>query len=217
MKYELINEGRTPYGGGYVINRPELGMVGKGRTFARLMNDVIAYRKANGQHIGLSFRDDLTALVCEQYPKECEPVAIDGLPRRKPARIGLRDLLMGTEVCLSVAAARIKAWLGVGKSPIVDEVEAERRAAICANCRYNGPIQMACGGGCPELKAMVESLIGKRSTSQDGKLNNCGICKCYLSAAVWVDVEMQLEPLDAETVAQFGRIPWCWKKRTTTP
>ena len=81
MKMRLKAIGRVPYGGGFKINRPDLGMVGTGTAFDMLDRNVRAYRKANGIPTGLGFSEELEQQISELYPDEAEMVDPD-LPRQ---------------------------------------------------------------------------------------------------------------------------------------
>lgn len=94
-----------------------------------------------------------------------------------------------------------------GAQPVEQE-EAERRAAICADCPRNIPIP-PCQLCRSTVNLVGHWLIGKH-TSKDEELKGCGVCGCSLATSVWVPVEPQREAL---TVDQKKILPQrCWKK-----
>jgi hypothetical protein len=192
----------VPYGGQYVINRSDLGFVGSGSTFDMLENSVKAYRKANGIPIGIGFLQELESAVCDLYPAECEE-SDPNLPPDRPRRLRLNDVIVGSKTMLNF-------WLA--GNPIVSQEEMERRVNICVSCKYNVQFPKSCGGGCGELKELVLSIVGNRATPRSSELNSCAICACFLEAAVWLPVDIQVKALSDAQRAQFSHVPWCWKK-----
>ncbi len=191
-----------PYGGTYELNRPDLGLVGKGTTWEMVRNRIMDYRKANGIPIGLGFDDELEQAICRQYPAECE--FVDGT-RPRMRSLGLGDIVTGTRVMLS---------LKLSGSPLVDRPEAERRAKICQDCVWNQTFSKPCGGICQELLDIVKSIVGSQGTQYDMNLKSCNICACLLQAAIWVPLNIQVPPLSEDQKAQFESVPACWKKQS---
>ncbi len=69
----------------------------------------------------------------------------------------------------------------------VSQVEAERRAAICANCPMNRPDNSICVGCF--LGSLLKSAISVAtgwSSSRDSELHSCGTCGCKLSLKIWI-------------------------------
>lgn len=195
----LLQGNRVPYGGEYRINRPDLGMVGTGYIFDVLLESVRSYRKANGIPIGLGFVDEVEKVICEQMPDECEEHN-GKMPLRKRT---LSDIIAGSRVMLS------HWWNG---RKLVTREESERRARICVSCPMNQTFVKSCTGICPELKQVVTSIVDAQGTQYDINLHSCQICGCYLSAAIWVPLDVQLNPLPEEQKEQFENVPNCWKK-----
>jgi len=200
MIIRLKAKNRVPYGGQYEIVDPLTGYRGRGK-FSLLVNELKEARKANGFPIGLDFEREVEGWVCEQYPQECEEHN-PAIPRR-PRSLTTSDVIRGTTVMLAH-------WLA-GR-PIETREEAERRASICAGCRYNVPIQSRCGGICAELSNIVERVVGGKGTSMDGALHSCFICGCHLRAAVWTTLDVQCKAVDGHMQSQFASVPNCWKQ-----
>ena len=189
------------------INRPDLGFVGEGYIFDVLKEECANYRRANGIPIGLGFEDELENALAEKYLESC-PKAFTTDDPRAPLRIkslGWADVLHGTQVMVQFIAA--------GK-PVVSHEEAERRAAICGRCRFNVQFAKPCGGVCGELKAIVKAIVGDQKVSNYEKLNSCFICRCFLEAAVWLPLDIQVKPLTEFQKGHFERVQDCWKKES---
>lgn len=202
----LIHHNRIPYGGGYSIDRRDLGMVGEGTTFDMLVARVSKYRKVNGIPIGLGFESELESVVCDKYPVECRET--DQTIPPAPRTISYRELLTGTMVMVSMLKA--------GR-PLVSQEEANRRAGICRKCIQQVEFTKPCGGLCPELKRIVTTIVGVQKIAEYGDLKSCNICGCYLTAAIWIPLEIQIQPLPDHVKMQFEKIPHCWKKQSLIP
>lgn len=203
MKKRLIADMRPPYGGEYQINRPDLGMVGRGYIFPVLVKSVIEYRKANSIPVGLGFEDELEQLVCQQYSKECEDQD-EAKVRKRP--FTLSDIIAGTRVMFSH-------WMNDRK--LVSREVAESRADKCVSCPHNEKFVKSCSGICPELSAIVSVITNHQGTNRDYRLHQCNICGCFLQSAIWMDLESQLKPLTDEQREAFTKVPNCWKVPTS--
>lgn len=193
----------VPYGGMFVLNDTQNGLVGSATAFDGLLRAVREWRKANGLQNGLGLEDMVEQAVCAKYPQECEQVSPLLPNRRKVFSFG--EVIQGTRVMVTHKLAG---------SPLVSDEEANRRAAICAGCPNNISFQMPCGGRCGELETVVNAIIGSRKTKHDGELRQCAICRCYLSAAVYVPLDIQWKVLTNEQKAQFQHAAEtisCWK------
>lgn len=93
----------------------------------------------------------------------------------------------------------------------VDQVEADRRGAICANCIYN-VTPGGCGGcsGSGVAAATVGLLVGERKTAADAKLQSCQFCGCFNKAQVWFPLPDLQGAMSAELRSQLPDN--CWKK-----
>jgi len=135
------------------------------------------------------------------HPVECMDV---DPARPKKRRLGLDDVLRGARVLLEFK---------LGGSQLVDQAEAERRAAICAACHMNSGWQRPCSV-CQELGDLVRSITGGRSTSKDDRLFSCHVCACALKAAVHLPLETQCLGVTEEMRREFAYmkdIAGCWK------
>lgn len=185
----------------YRLNRPDLGMVGRGYNFLTLIQSVRDYRQANAIPTGLEFEKELEQVVCKQHPDACEGTDLS-IPL-KPRDLAWKDVVYGTQVMAKFVAS--------GR-PLVSEAETTIRSNVCAECPMNVQFSKPCGGVCGVLKDIVTSIVGEENISKDPRLNACFVCGCFLNAAVRLPLDMQIGPLDGETRARFEQVPNCWKK-----
>lgn len=192
----------VPFGGLYQLNLPDKGMVGRGTALGMLLDNIKAYRRANGIPIGLDFENEVEAEVCKFYPQECFDCS--PLVPNTAIRLSIDDVVAGTKTMLRFKLAG---------SPLVDQAEADRRAAICSKCAYNGQITTPCSG-CDAIKKAVISLIGDVKTAYDDRLQSCMICHCFNAAAVWLPLEIQSQSWREIQKQQFQAAKEsnsCWK------
>ena len=200
MKLRLSNRFIIPYGGLFVVNRPDLGVVGRGLQFHNLVESARAWRVANSMPIGVAFEEEVEQAACLTYPAECE--SAEGKLIR-PRNLQLSDVVIGTKTMLRFKLAG---------SHLVSNEEAVRRAEICSKCPYNVTFSKPCSGLCSQLKDLVSDIIGHHGTPYDAQLKSCGICHCFLQAAVWIPNAIGVPSLPNEQKEQFEMIPHCWKK-----
>jgi hypothetical protein len=200
MPNRLIAPSRIPYGGQYVLNLPERGMVGHGNNFEALLRSIKEWRRANSVPIGLGFDDEVEQAVCEKYAVECQAP-----PHGKPRviRLSLSNVLQGTKVLLAFKLAG---------SPYVDQSEAERRASICAICPMNVDYAKPCGGNCGGLKEIVTTIVGGRKTSLNDRLKACSICGCVNAAHLLIPLDILAKGVTPEQQVQFSQVQNCWKQ-----
>lgn len=102
-------------------------------------------------------------------------------------------------------------------SPLVDQAEAERRAAICARCPMNVSIRLCLTcRGMEGIKELVHRVVGSNTTSSDADLQGCRICSCQTRTIVWIKPDILAKGF---TETQRARTPsHCWKlNMTETP
>jgi hypothetical protein len=93
-------------------------------------------------------------------------------------------------------------WVAGGRK-LVEQDEAERRAAICATCPKNVDLHVACPS-CVKLDALIAETKGDRATSLDASLRNCEVCRCHNSTAVFF-------PLESMSNKGLNFPDHCWK------
>jgi len=177
-------------------------------TFEGLIDKISHVRGAVGAVSGLDLRTEVENWICQEHPEDCTEVDMN-VPRRR--KLNLSDVIRGTRVMVAFKMAG---------SPLVERIEAERRGAICQHCEFNQFYAKPCTGWCPELSAVISSIVGHQGTYYDQYLNACSICGCMLPAAIWVTLEIQDKGLTDEMREQFkrvtvmmptGRSVPCWK------
>lgn len=199
MELCIQERSSPPYGGEWILNRPDIGIVGKGYIFDVLVDNCRQWRIANGVPVGLGFRQEVEKACCEAKPDHCVPCD----PVLHPRRLTFSDVMTGTQTMLSFMLAG---------SPLVTAAEAEKRAAICAKCQFNVQFSTPCGGVCDSLKKMVRAIVGPATTSHDAELKSCYFCGCYLQSAVWLPTDLQLKPLTDAQRSKLASVKLCWKK-----
>ena len=194
---------QPPYGGKWILNHPEKGMVGSGYIYDVLRKSVVEYRKANNIPVGLGLDDEIEQALCEDSPEACADAS-----KVAPHRLEFEDVLRGARVMLELVLS------GGG---LVSQEESERRAAICANCPNNQEFLKPCAGICEKLKQLVKKIIGAAKTNLDDDKKACRICSCFTNAHIWIPLDildkgitdsMREKFLDAKEKYN------CWKIKT---
>jgi hypothetical protein len=165
------------------------------------MAKATASRRANGVPVGVDFENEVESWAVLAHPDEAE-VWDPEMPKK--IRLGLDDILRGTRVLLAFKLAG---------SPLVPREEAERRAGICSRCYMNQGFSRPCAT-CGGLDELVRSLVGNQRTSQDDKLQACGVCHCMNKAQVWLPLEILAKGVTEEMKNQFAKmaeLTGCWK------
>jgi hypothetical protein len=208
LKPRLRARGGIPYGGEFKLNLPDLGFVGSGTTFDMLMTNIRKWRFANGLANGLGLEEEVERELCKLYPAEC--VETD-------SRVPQRETL---DVSAVIQGTKVMARHKLSGLPLVSQEEADRRAAVCVRCPSNMDFRKPCAGICGELKDLVMSMVGHRTTPHGERLKSCQICACFISAAVWLPLDVQLADLTEEQKAQFqfaSDTVGCWKWKPVEP
>ena len=201
MTIELCLRERSapPYGGLWELHRPDIGIVGTGYIFDVLVDNCRTWRVANAIPVGLGFEYEVQKACCEAKPDHCRPCD----PVLHPRTLTFSDVFAGTQTMFRHILAG---------SPLVPEVEAERRAEICSRCPFNVSFSTPCNGICESLKKMVKAITGSATTSRNASLRSCFFCGCFLQSAVWLPLAIQLKPLSQEQKDKLKSVGECWKK-----
>lgn len=203
MKPRLISRILMPHGGRFYIEDPLTKHPIDGTTFDMVVNRAMDYRRANSIPIGLDFEEEIEAQVCRRYPDECEVnKRALGVSLVAP---GLYDVVRGSMVMINHKAHA---------SQLVSQEEATRRAGICYKCPLRAQMTLPCARCMSALENVVNTITGSHSTPFDEKLSACAICKCYLSASVWLPLDTQCIGVtdDMRERFAFARDNFnCWK------
>jgi hypothetical protein len=199
----LKQKGGVPYGGLWVINRPDKQIIARGLLFNNVLDSSIRWRQANGIPVGLGFEDEVEQCCCEEKPDEC----INTDPNKPVARnMTVTDVIVGTQTMMNIMNS---------SDPLVAREEAERRARICIACPWNRWFAKPCGGICGTLKELVSKITNNVGTQYDSQLHACNVCRCFLQSSIWVKNELQWPVLTESEKAQFLSVERCWKRPPT--
>jgi hypothetical protein len=208
----LKNPSHVP-GNGWLARQPETGTVIKGLSFVGLQREVEKYRLANKLPVDGNIRRQVEIQICDTMPEDeactkCRFLDEEDTKNPKHLRAWTK-----TKDDLWNFAIAVKGVIGAaltGKQLHVTQAEADRRAAICAQCKFNLPIGNC--RGCGALGSLHRELSGSLSTSKDSLLDNCGVCGCELPLKIWFTQEV-LGPI----MEKQGQTPeiypeWCWTR-----
>jgi hypothetical protein len=184
-------------------------------SYEDLINKLAEYRAVNGLLLG-NPQADIDNYICNTYPNMCgrTPPVDDENVDKIELSYGQPVVKSPRERSMQWAVNRIQ---GSGQIELVDQEEAERRAAICDGCpkkiQWNAPVE-----GCPgcdayvqEAESMLVKLRANKSVSVpiDGQL--CSIAGHDLQTAVWLE-----EPALRHRRNYTGKFPQhCWLNEFT--
>lgn len=192
----LLNPDLVPPEPHFAYRNPQSGHWSVSQTHDDWIKQEYEHRKGNGMDVPPNLRQIMEEQLCSTLPagwcEEFDPNRIEPLTRMHRG-----DVLEGMKVFAKWA---------VQKAPYVSQVEAERRADICSRCHLN--VQVL---GCSSCHAIADELTKKVSTSKDGNLIACAVCKCLLRAKVWFPLPI-LETVDNEW-KQKTYPKFCWLKK----
>jgi hypothetical protein len=203
MRPRLISRIISPNGGRIYVEDPLTKFPIEGTTFNMVYDRAVAYRRANSLPIGLDFEEEIEAQVCQRYPQECE-VNKRGLGVSLVAP-GLYDVARASAIMIKHK---------VDGSELVSQDEANRRAQICRACPLRAQMTLPCSRCFSALENVVGWITGGRGTPYDEKLSACGVCKCYISAAVWLPLSTQCLGVTEDMTEKFAFAREnfnCWK------
>ena len=110
----------------------------------------------------------------------CTGEELDGDIRTQ--RVTFKTLIGYTKAAASVGTSLVK-----GEDTYVAQAEADRRAAICLQCRYNTQVMCA---GCHGLIGFAQLFLCSREVVGQSGLGSCDVCGCFLSVSVWCSDEV---------------------------
>lgn len=191
--FKLINPGLVPVGGFHFVD-PDSGFEYSKpyRTFEELHDHVKSYRTQNRLHEIEDFRRIWENWICQEFgmEKSCCPVE-DNIARN-------------FEQYLSGAKAFVRRK--VSSEPLVDQAEAERRAATCVDCTKNQGNMGHRLGQMYTDRFMIHLTKGKR-TSLDAKLFTCSVCTCLMRPKVHFPASEVAESLGDTDIGRLHREP----------
>lgn len=180
--------------GGWRYIQPETKFEFSASTLRAVVRFVAEHRRSNRLPAG-DPSADIQNFVCAQLPAGSGNCMheLDGEDYALKTHFTMEDVKRFIQAAISA----------LGSRGLVEQPEAERRAAVCAACPLNTTV-----GGCWRCKGLADwlfRLIGARNTAHAGRLNQCGVCGCSIKAKIWL-------PLDvAQGVSEGYKFPsWCW-------
>lgn len=175
-------------------------------TFNDLVIAVMNYRIANELPVE-DVRREVEEWICRNTKAKCRPDRPSGPGSDR--KIGVADLWRFLKTMGN--------WL-VGAT-LVDQAEAERRAEICAGCRFNGDVSDGSCWGCSGILDKITAVIGDRGTRMGEALKNCQVCGCLNKIAVWAPLDVLKKssgelayPEDTGGRDKDGVAIPCWKR-----
>jgi hypothetical protein len=204
MRAHIITRINSPHGGAVYLKDPLTGFEVMGTTFNMAYDRLVNYRRANTIPIGLDFDDEIETQFCQRYPAECEVNKRTlGLSLVAP---GLWDVVRGSQLMLQHK---------IEGSQLVPQEEANRRAEICYKCPLRAQMTLPCARCTGVLESIVNVITGSHGTPFDEKLSCCSVCKCYISASVWLPLQTQCTAVTDEMRERFAFAKEtfnCWKQ-----
>jgi hypothetical protein len=160
-----------------------------------LVEDVRAHLKGNGLPVDPNLSLSMQEFWCREVSAEnCS----------EPANPNMKDTVAMAERFLRTAKAFV--FSGAEKVP---QEEAERRAAICADCPMNVTGNFCTSCFMRNMVASTVAMVSGWKTSKDDKLKACGVCSCDLKIKVHVPKDqMNYKELDGLWAEK------CWMRPT---
>jgi hypothetical protein len=205
IEYEYIDKSTSPPGG-WKIKVIQTGVEFKHYDYRSICNFYKNHCAANGIFLTPTWEEEFISEMCKQnthWGRLCVSVDMNKITRR---RLSLTSVLSFLNMMKTWAQSTLS-----GKAAFVSQEEAEKRAAICANCPMNTTLQFSCGACMGAVITLLSSVLGNRKTEQDNELGACLVCSCSLKAAVHVPLDVQREGLSEQIKQDFEKIKHCWK------
>ena len=158
--------------------------------FKTLIEAVHKHLKANDIPLPVDLERSMNEHACAQFPENCQELDPDA--ERK--------------VSLWMLAKKFfTAVISAATDGLVSQDEAERRAAICAECPNNKPTEVVICSGCWSANFVREAAekLSTRHTSLDNKLDTCSLCQYRNRLKVHVKREVM-----QDKDIQWPQ--WCW-------
>ena len=190
----------VPYGGVWWFDHRDIGIRIQANDLNDLWHQARQVHLSNNLPLGVAYKKLWLEWLCEDMPREC--VECGG-----QQRLTVSDMFRGTMTL-------VRHW--ANGADLESQETAEARAAVCVDCRYNVAMEVPyVRSGCCGSKVLSETMrlaIGAKKTSLNDRLNSCGICHCYLPAAVFTPLTVQCPEVTSDMRDMFKTVPNCWKK-----
>ena len=161
-------------------------------NFNQLVDAVKRHMEANDVPIPITLEREMNEAACLEHPDQCSDVDPDA-----ERKISLFYL----------AKKFFTAVISAATQGLVDQSEAERRAAICVECPNNKPTEVVICSGCWSANFVREAAekLSTRHTSLDNKLDTCSLCQCRNLLKVHVQREAMADK-------SIDWPSWCWMR-----
>jgi hypothetical protein len=192
----IPKEGIIPPGGHHFI---ENGQRLDGDSFKGVAEQLLRYRIANKIPVGQPL-NEVNEYVCSNWPHFCLQQAPEVQYR------------LSSEPTFTIAVLHWMTTLWQRQSltptPLVSDTEAQRRAAICKECRFQKDWSDYGCGSCVE-GVRQRSFVFRAGRETVSKVTGCGILKQENSAAVFAAIAS----LPEATAEEREKLPSnCWRK-----
>jgi len=191
-----ITDTSTSPPGEWKWTEPSTGYTIRARAYSEFLRLVYNHRLGNlGLDIGEGWKERFEDDWCKQNNLDGTPFCEDGTyyAPSEDRPLHWSDVVRFLHSMLQ--------WLSGGRK-LVEQDEAERRAAICATCPMNTQLDVSCPG-CVKLGQLIAETKGNRSSSIDDKLHVCRVCRCELKTKIWF-------PQEAIAKKGLDFPPNCW-------
>lgn len=169
---------------------PDTGFLYQAENREALFNRIVSYREQNKLTPILYLEEVLEHYLCE-LPENCAKCT------EEPLRRGLYQYLRGGIALIEN--------LYYGKKNLIEQEQADARAAICVSCPQNVFPDKTDFLLWSDL--IAEASTGGRKSSLHDKLGNCNACSCCLRAKVFFKGPFKL------TASELAKMPsFCWQK-----
>lgn len=208
-----LNNPHTQPPGGYRYLIKETGKSFRAATMDALREQLGTHCRIHA--LPLPSREEIEAQICFELGSDASQWCQDqfGLPAQADAGapdcagLSVVNVKQGTLTLLHTALSGRR----------VESLEAEHRAQVCSTCTQNRDVPGCRGCAAESLKNLVEQIRGNRVTSLDGALKVCCVCGCFLTAKVWIPLDILLAHTPAPQLERFRtKASWCWMLEENT-
>ncbi len=184
--------------GGFRYTDPDTGFTTSASTHYDWVANSKAHRQANNLPLPLDFQARVEDQLCGIIPPEyCDREPGD--VKWVDTKFGWNDFIEGMKV--------FGRW-ALEDAPLVQQEEADRRAAICTSCPLN--VDVSGCSTCHKLASAITGAVAKRVSAHNDYLRACAICRCALKAMVWMPLDLLMTNETSER--QDLRPDFCWLK-----
>ena len=151
-------------------------------SWVELYRKVKAHLKGNGVEVPVNLSLIMHATFCQYRPDLC--IERDPEQEKKVSAWQMMQRFYSSAVLPYIEGS------------LVNQEEANRRAAICATCPRNTSkvTEFCVSCATRTLVANVSQFLTAKSTPSDSTLDHCDICQCELKLKVWCPKESMDEP-----------------------